>query len=723
MKRLALALLVISAIFAHAQPPAPATPTTLKDAYLPYLRVGAALNSAQFEERDLLTKDIIAANFNTISPENVLKWEVVQPGVDKYNFDPADKYVAFGEKHHMFIVGHCLVWHSQTPRWVFEDADGKPLTRDALLARMRDHIHTIVGRYKGRIQGWDVVNEAIADDGSMRQSNWYKIIGDDFIAKAFEYAHEADPAAELYYNDYSLENEAKRKGALALVKKLKAAGIPINGVGLQGHMKIDRPTPAVEAQTIEDFAALGVRVNISEFDIDVLPRTSVLDSADVSATAKGDSNSNPYKDGLPEEMQQRLAQRYAEFFQVFLEHSNQMGRITLWGVDDGHTWLNNFPTRGRTNHPLLWDRQGKPKPAFFAVLKTAIDWKAAHRGPATSTTPRPTGIELMKALTKPKGFRAPSEKDFGGYLLVYFKDQTQAAYLAVSKDGYTFTDINDGQPIFLGTELAEQKGVRDPHITRGPDGAFYLAMTDLHIFGQRAGIFKTPFQRPVEECGWGNNRALVLMKSYDLIHWSHSDFRVDTAFPALGNICTAWAPETIYDPAKKKMMVYFTMRYGPKGSDIYYAYTDPAFTRLETKPELLAHTDGADGDITPFHGKYELYFVSDAKIRHGVSSTLTGGYQIDPQRIDPEKVSTEAPTTFKRLGTDKYVLMYDVYGARPSNMGFSETTDFQQFTNLGRFNEGVMKTTNFTSPKHGAVTYLTAAELKAIADHWHVPLQ
>jgi endo-1,4-beta-xylanase len=227
----------------------------------------------------------------------------------------------------------------------------------------------VVGRYKGRIGGWDVVNEALNDDGTMRQSQWYKIIGPDFIAKAFEYAHEADPKAELYYNDYSLENEAKRKGAVKLIRELKAAGVPITGIGLQGHLHLDTPSAKTEAETVEAFAALGLQVNVSELDVDVLPRTTKSDSADVSTVAEGTAAANPYTSGLPEEMQQALAKRYAELFQVYIDHHASMGRVTLWGVTDAQTWLNNFPTRGRTNYPLLFDREGKPKPAFFAVIK------------------------------------------------------------------------------------------------------------------------------------------------------------------------------------------------------------------------------------------------------------------------------------------------------------------------------------------------------------------
>jgi hypothetical protein len=333
------------------------------------------------------------------------------------------------------------------------------------------------------------------------------------------------------------------------------------------------------------------------------------------------------------------------------------------------------------------------------------------------------GIKIVPKLEssmKPKKF---NEKNLAGYLLVYFKDKDQSAYMAISADGYTFTDINKGQPIFIGSELAEQKGVRDPHITRGPDGAFYLAMTDLHIFGKRAGFRDTDWQRPVEKYGWGNNRALVLMKSYDLIHWTHADFRVDLAFPELGDIDCSWAPETVYDPSTKKMMVYFTIRYNNKECHMYYAYTNDDFTELQTTPKRITDIGGIDGDITKVGDKYHLFYVSDAKILHAVSDKINGGYQPENQRIDPENVNTEAPNLFKRLGTNNYVLMYDVYGLRPSNMGFSETADFVHYTNLGRFNEGVMKTTNFSSPKHGAVTYLTKDELKAIAEYWKVDIK
>jgi hypothetical protein len=333
------------------------------------------------------------------------------------------------------------------------------------------------------------------------------------------------------------------------------------------------------------------------------------------------------------------------------------------------------------------------------------------------------GIVIVSDLEKPRNAPKLEEKDLSGYLLVYFKDQTQSAYMAVSRDGYTFFDLNDGQPIFDGALLAEQKGVRDPHITRGPDGGFYMAMTDLHIFGQRAGFRDTQWQRPQEQYGWGNNRAIVLMKSFDLIHWTATSFRVDKAFPELGDIGCAWAPQTIYDEVAKKMMVYFTIRVGNGGCNIFYAYTDDAFTKLETLPLKLFDGGGLDGDIIKVKDKFHLHYVSDAKVLYAVSDTINRGYKSTPGRIDPETVSTEAPNVFKRLGTNCYVLMYDVYGARPNNMGFSETTDFITYTNIGHFNEGVMKTVNFSRPKHGAVTYLTRNELETVTKHWAVDIK
>lgn len=350
---------------AHPEP-------SLKEAFKNDFLIGAALNESQYCESNSLEAAIVKEQFNSISPENVLKWEKIHPEPGEYDFALADCYVNFGVKNHMFIIGHNLVWHSQTPGWVFRDDNGNYIDRDTLLKRMREHIFTVVGRYKGKIGGWDVVNEALNEDGTLRNSSWRKIIGDDYIEKAFEFAHQADPKAELYYNDFGLEKAPKRAGAIALVKKLRAEGIPITGVGLQGHYALDWPDDADLDETISAFEKLGVKVMITELDVNVLPspKRRSLD-AEISDRYQMQPGMNPYTNGLPEAVQQQLAERYADFFSVFLKHRASISRVTLWGVTDGNSWLNDYPIRGRTSYPLLFDRDGKPKPAFFSVLKTA----------------------------------------------------------------------------------------------------------------------------------------------------------------------------------------------------------------------------------------------------------------------------------------------------------------------------------------------------------------
>jgi beta-glucosidase len=363
------AVAVLAAISVAGLACAGSTPISLQEGYRGSFRIGAALNSAQFTEKDSRGAALVTEQFNTITPENVLKWALVHPQPGSYDFDLPDRYVAFGEKRHMFIVGHTLVWHNQIPAWVFRDGHGNPIDRDTLLARMRDHIHTVVGRYKGRIAGWDVVNEAVDEDGTLRQSPWLKIIGEDYIAKAFQFAHEADPKAELYYNDYSLENEAKRKGAIELIQKLQAQGIPIAAVGLQGHVHMDWPSVEQEDATIAAFARLGLKVNITELDVDVLPPATKETGADIRLNVELQAKLNPYAKGFPDTAQQALAKRYADLFGVYLKHRDVITRVTFWGVTDGDSWLNDWPVKGRTSYPLLFDRQAKPKPAFVAVAQ------------------------------------------------------------------------------------------------------------------------------------------------------------------------------------------------------------------------------------------------------------------------------------------------------------------------------------------------------------------
>jgi endo-1,4-beta-xylanase len=357
---------------------------TLKDAFKEHFLIGSALNESQFTEHNAAQAALIKAQFNTISPENVMKWALIHPEPERFDFGPADRYVGFGESNAMFIIGHTLIWHEQTPSWVFEDGQGGPADRDTLLARMSNHIHSVVGRYKGRIQGWDVVNEALNEDGSLRQTPWLKIIGEEYLVKAFEFAHAADPAAELYYNDYSLENAPKRNGAIQLVKKLQAGGAHITGLGTQTHAKMDWPTPQDVDETLTAFGKLGIKLMITELDIDVLPSRRDNRAANVSLRMGANPASNPYTNGLPAEVEHALARRYAELFAVYIKHSKTISRVTLWGVTDGDSWLNDWPIRGRTSYPLLFDRNAQPKEAFKAVINAAAT--SAQRNERAETT-------------------------------------------------------------------------------------------------------------------------------------------------------------------------------------------------------------------------------------------------------------------------------------------------------------------------------------------------
>jgi len=369
---LALALMAacLAGCVSPGEPVKPAERPALKEAFQPYFLIGAALNEAQFSGAAPAEAALVVKQFNTISPENVLKWESVHPQPGQFDFAAADSYVAFGQSNGMFIVGHTLVWHSQTPKWVFQDDNGKPVDRDTLLARLREHILTVVGRYKGKIGGWDVVNEALNEDGTLRRSPWMQIIGEDYLLKAFQFAHEADPDVQLYYNDYSLENTPKRKGAIALIKKLQSEGVRVAAVGLQEHCKMDWPTPSQLDRAIGDLSKLGVKVMITELDMDVLPAASRNRGADISLRVEQQAALNPYTNGLPDSVQQKLARRYAGLFAVLVRHRETVARVTFWGVTDTDSWLNTWPVRGRTSYPLLFDRQCQPKPAFDAVIKT-----------------------------------------------------------------------------------------------------------------------------------------------------------------------------------------------------------------------------------------------------------------------------------------------------------------------------------------------------------------
>ncbi len=349
-----------------SQDPSKGEPASLKDVYKNDFYIGTCLGGKLPDAYSPDEIQMIVKQYSAVTPENCMKPEPIHPSEGTWNWDEADALVRFAHDHHMVVYGHTLVWHNQTPQWFFKDGD-KPASKELLLARLKTHIETEVGRYKGKIRAWDVVNEAIPDNGSanLRKSNWDKIIGDDFIGYAFQYAHEADPDAGLQYNDYNIETGDKFHKALWLLKKLKAENIPITSVGIQGHWLLDRvPFKDIE-NAIVAFSALRLKVNITELDIDVLPRrVAGGDLGEINrpgpTTRSGLLTGPALADAL-----KRQARQYGQLFEIFHRHHDLMDRVTFWGADDGHSWLNGW--RGK-NYPLIFDRQLQPKPAFDAIV-------------------------------------------------------------------------------------------------------------------------------------------------------------------------------------------------------------------------------------------------------------------------------------------------------------------------------------------------------------------
>jgi len=343
----------------------------LKDALKDQFLIGVAMNTAQITGKDSVSDKLIVKHFSSIVAENCMKSEIVQPVEGEFDFSLADQFVKFGEKYNMFIIGHTLAWHSQAPKWFFVDDKGNPASRKVMIERLKNHITTVVKRYKGRVKGWDVVNEAINDDGSWRESPFYKIIGKDYVKLAFQFAHEADPKAELYYNDFSMARPAKRNAVVKMIKELQAEGIKVSAIGMQGHMTMDFPTVDEFEKSIIAFAALGTKVMITEMDITVIPFPSTKVTADVALRYKYDPKMNPYPTGLPDSMAIALHDRYASFFRLFLKHKDHISRVTVWGLTDNQTWRNDWPIKGRSDYPLLFDRNYRAKPIVETIIEAA----------------------------------------------------------------------------------------------------------------------------------------------------------------------------------------------------------------------------------------------------------------------------------------------------------------------------------------------------------------
>ncbi|MFZ5431561.1 MAG: endo-1,4-beta-xylanase [Bacteroidota bacterium] len=364
---LALILAIILPGCSNAQKSEP----VLKDALSGKFYIGAALNTPQITGRDTLSMKMVTRHFNSIVAENCMKSGEIQRTEGEFDFSLADQFVAFGEKHNMHIVGHTLIWHSQAPRWFFTGADGNEVSREVLIERMKNHIYTVVGRYKGRVHGWDVVNEAIEDNGSWRNSKFYQILGDEFVELAFKFAAEADPDAELYYNDYSMALEGRRNGVIRMVKNLQSKGLKIDGIGMQGHLLMDSPTLEAYEESILAYSGLGVKVMITELDLSALPWPARQQGADIALRAEYEARMNPYTEGLTDSASVAWNQRMGDFFSLFLKHQDKISRVTLWGVTDNQSWKNNFPMRGRTDYPLLFDRNYQPKPVVERIIKEA----------------------------------------------------------------------------------------------------------------------------------------------------------------------------------------------------------------------------------------------------------------------------------------------------------------------------------------------------------------
>ncbi len=345
---------------------------SLKETFKNDFLIGTAINTPQIEEKDTGAARLIPQQFNALTPENIMKAQIIHPGWDNYNFDLADKLVAYAQKNHLKVNAHNLIWHSQLPSFMRGMNDA-----DSVRQYFVNHITTVASRYDGKVYSWDVVNEALNEDGTMRNSIFLQKLGDNYVVEAFRLAQKAAPHTKLYYNDYNIEQPKKRAGAIALIKKIQAAGVRIDGVGIQGHWSADHvPMEDIE-QSIKEFGALGIEVMFTELDLSVLPNPFKHNTADVNTTAAYNDNINPYTNGLPDSVAQAQAKAYGDLFRLFLKYKKNVSRVTLWGVDDGQSWLNNFPVRGRTNYALLFDRNFQPKPAFYSVI--AAKDKAASK--------------------------------------------------------------------------------------------------------------------------------------------------------------------------------------------------------------------------------------------------------------------------------------------------------------------------------------------------------
>ena len=368
---LQLLVMLTAIVWVSCSVPKAQKPLTLKDAFADKFYIGTALNEGQITGKDTAAVVVIKQQFSAIVAENCMKSEELRPQEGEFDFSLADQFVDFGEANNKFITGHCLIWHSQAPKWFFIDSEGNDVSREVMIERMKDHIYTVVGRYKSRIKGWDVVNEAFMEDGSWRESKFYQIVGEDFVKLAFQFAHEADPDAELYYNDYNEWYPGKRDAVVQMIRDFKAEGIRIDGIGMQGHIGMDSPSVEEYEAAIEAYAGEGMKVMITELDMSILPHPRKDVGADISTSFEYQQQLNPYTEGVPGSEMEKWDNRMLDFFRLFLKHSDVISRVTLWGVSDATSWKNDFPVRGRTDYPLLFDRNYQPKSIVPKLIEEA----------------------------------------------------------------------------------------------------------------------------------------------------------------------------------------------------------------------------------------------------------------------------------------------------------------------------------------------------------------
>ena len=329
----------------------------LKDYYENYFPIGVAVTPRNLSGAEA---QLILKQFNSLTPENAMKMGPIHPRENEYYWKDADSIVNFAQHHGLRVRGHNLCWHNQAPAWLFKDENGKPVTKDVLLKRLKDHITTVVNRYKGKIYAWDVVNEAISDkpDEYLRPSLWYQICGEDYISKAFEYAHDADPNAVLFYNDYNEIGAVKREKIYKLVKSLKDAGVPIGAIGLQGHWAVNEPSRAQLDSTIQRLASIGLPLQLTELDISVYPKEH---NARQRKPDDADTTFSPEKENKQIEI-------YKMCFDLFRKYKTHISGVTFWNISDRNSWLDNFPVRNRKDYPLLFDKNLQPKKAYWEVV-------------------------------------------------------------------------------------------------------------------------------------------------------------------------------------------------------------------------------------------------------------------------------------------------------------------------------------------------------------------